>query len=130
MLSDSEIKILSESGVTIGSHGLTHRSLNKLSPAEIEEELVESKNKLEKLIGQPVRFLSYPKGKFNQVVINLVQKSGYKAAFSIKQGLVQQPSNKFVIKRVVVDRNQNMLIFKTRLTKAVDWWTKLWQFYH
>lgn len=130
LLKDNEVKILSDAGVTIGSHGLTHRSLNKLSPAEIVKELSESKNRLEKLIGQPVRFLSYPKGKFNQTVIDLAQQAGYKAAFSIKQGLVRHDCNKFVIKRVVVDRNQNMLIFKIRLTKAVDWWTKLWQFYH
>lgn len=130
LLKDEEIKILAEAGVTIGSHALTHRSLNKISLIEIEKELTESKKNLENLIGQPIRFLSYPKGKFNQTVIDLSKKVGYEAAFSIKQGLIRRSSDKYVIKRVVVDRNQNMLIFKTRLTKAVDWWTSLWHIYH
>lgn len=129
-LSAGNLKTIVESGINIGSHGLTHRSLDKLAIGEMEYELVESKRKLEEIVSKKIRYMAYPKGKFSETVINAAQTIGYEAAFSIKQGLIKKGCNLLSIKRVVVDRNQNMLIFKTRLTKAVDWWTKFWQIYH
>ena len=58
-----EVKQLAASPLcTIGSHTVTHPRLSNLSEAEIEFELMESKQQIETHIGKEVKYLSYPYG--------------------------------------------------------------------
>lgn len=54
-------------GHEVGSHGLTHRVLTELAPAEVEREVVESKRRLEQALQRRIRgfrapFLRLPPG--------------------------------------------------------------------
>ncbi len=49
-------------GVSVQSHGATHRSFSELTPAEQEEELRRSKTTLEAGLGKRVEVFSYPYG--------------------------------------------------------------------
>src|SRR5580658_3012253 len=51
-LDNHQLIELSEMGMEIGSHGLTHSPLT--SAPDVQKELVESKDKLEQMIGKPV----------------------------------------------------------------------------
>ena len=53
---------LERQGVSIQSHGVSHRPLSDLSPAEQEEELRRSKATLEAGLGRRVELFSYPYG--------------------------------------------------------------------
>lgn len=53
---------LERNGVSIQSHGISHRPLSELSPAEQEEELRRSKVTLEAGLGKRVELFSYPYG--------------------------------------------------------------------
>lgn len=79
-----ELKMLIEEGWEIGSHGVSHRSLLRLSDEELITELVESKIALEKHIGQ-VDSYAYPYGDYSDFIITLVQKY-YSSAMSLTQG--------------------------------------------
>ena len=58
-----EVKLLAENPlVTIGAHGVTHRRLSRLSPQDMRHELLNSRTRLEGVIGRPVRHLAYPYG--------------------------------------------------------------------
>jgi peptidoglycan/xylan/chitin deacetylase (PgdA/CDA1 family) len=53
---------LERQGVSVQSHGATHRPLSDLTPAEQEEELRRSKTTLEAGLGKRVEVFSYPYG--------------------------------------------------------------------
>lgn len=77
-----EIRELADSGVTIGSHSLTHRWLPDLSDREeLRREIVDSKKKIEDEIGREVRHFSYPVGGVDERVAEEVVKAGYRAAW-------------------------------------------------
>jgi len=78
------IRQLADLGVKFGSHGHGHIDLTRCSPTELIDELKQSKNRLEDILGQPVLSLSYPFGRFNKPVIDAVQETGYNYGLSMK----------------------------------------------
>jgi peptidoglycan/xylan/chitin deacetylase (PgdA/CDA1 family) len=64
--------------------------LATLTLEEQERELVESKRRLEEVLGQPVRTLAYPVGgyeHFHAETRDLARRCGYQAAFSFHTGV-------------------------------------------
>lgn len=58
----NDLRELERGGVSIQSHGASHRWFSKLSLAEQEEELRQSKAVLEAKLGKPVEVFAYPYG--------------------------------------------------------------------
>lgn len=70
--------------VTISGHSKTHPpDLTKLSDEELVQEIVESKELLEKNLGKSIRYFTYPTGKNDERVRKLVQEAGYIAALAM-----------------------------------------------
>jgi peptidoglycan/xylan/chitin deacetylase (PgdA/CDA1 family) len=82
-LSAGQIKELNESGVEIGSHGLSHISLKGLSNRLLRLELEKSKLGLENITGHEIKFISYPFGRFNEKVEKFALEVGYSRGFSL-----------------------------------------------
>jgi len=76
-----ELKELHESGMVIGSHGLTHEILTNLLDSQMQEELSASKKNLEINLGIPIETISIPRGFCNDKVIESAYKQGYKTVF-------------------------------------------------
>ncbi|MBI2121756.1 MAG: polysaccharide deacetylase family protein [Candidatus Sungbacteria bacterium] len=128
LLTLEEIEKLSQDSlVTIGSHGLTHRKLTRLPPQMAENEIALSRVLLEKATGKTVDFFAYPKGSFNASVAGLVKKSRYRAAFTTIQRLAGAKINHYAIPRLQIDRSTSFLEFKTKLTRAADWYERIWR---
>lgn len=79
----SQIAELRANGWEIGSHGMQHRDLTRLSAPAIERELALSSALLEKKIGFCSSVFSYPFGNTNNVVIDVVRKLNYKYGLSM-----------------------------------------------
>jgi peptidoglycan/xylan/chitin deacetylase (PgdA/CDA1 family) len=79
----------------IGSHGLTHADLTKISLSEAKKEIEGSKAYLENLLGHRVYMFSYPDGKYNENIKRIVKKSGFIAARTSNPGNFDLPSNPF-----------------------------------
>ncbi len=77
------LRRLSERGVEIGSHTLTHPHLPRLDDEGLRRELVESKARIEEELGVPCRFLAYPYGDEDERVRRAAEKAGYIAAFGL-----------------------------------------------
>lgn len=77
-----EIREISERGMTIGSHSLSHRWLPQvLSDDELTQEVSESKRRIEQEIGTAVHHFCYPVGGVDERVCNAVLKAGYRSAW-------------------------------------------------
>lgn len=78
----NEIRELADSGITIGSHALSHRWLPDISDQEeLKREISDSKKKIEDEIGKEVRHFCYPVGGVNERVAEEVKRAGYRAAW-------------------------------------------------
>lgn len=82
----SEIKGLSDMGFEIGSHSLSHRDLRLLNDATLEREVVDSRKIIEDHLGLPVRYFSYPFGRFDSRVIEAVRRAGYHNGYALATG--------------------------------------------
>ncbi len=70
--------------ITIASHSVTHRNFSTLTPAEITKELTDSKQVLERELGVPIRYFTYPEGSYASTTKELVAKAGYTAALTMR----------------------------------------------
>ncbi len=73
-----DIKSLSDAGVIIGSHGLSHHALTTMSFKRITDELELSKKTLEDVTGRGVDLLSYPFGRTSLGINRLAVETGYR----------------------------------------------------
>jgi peptidoglycan/xylan/chitin deacetylase (PgdA/CDA1 family) len=90
---------------TVGSHGVTHRMLSSLRPAEIRRELAESRARLEDLLGRPVTALSLPGGAADRRVVGLAEEAGYREIFTSAVGLNPTALGRRSIARIAVRRS-------------------------
>lgn len=72
------IKRMVADGHEIASHGNRHVDLNTLSPGELEKEILTAQGILENISGQKITLLRPPNGAYDNKVITVSQKLGYR----------------------------------------------------
>jgi peptidoglycan/xylan/chitin deacetylase (PgdA/CDA1 family) len=81
-------------GVSVHSHGVSHRAFSKMGDSERDEELVRSKAVLEEGLGKPVEIFAYPYGDSGPEGASLaVERAGYRAACLYKGGVERVPGH-------------------------------------
>jgi peptidoglycan/xylan/chitin deacetylase (PgdA/CDA1 family) len=93
-----QVRRLKEGGMTIGSHGMTHRILTELSDNELDYELFTSKSKIEAKLKSPVEYFSLPRGFSNRKIIEKAKHAGYKKIFTSSC----EDNNSFLVGRIPV----------------------------
>jgi len=122
-LSNDDVRRLSEYGVEIGSHTITHPILGALEPEDAKREIAGSKSTLEQLLGGPVRAFAYPFGApgldFTSREEVVVQESGYSLAFAGEGGFVTRSGSQFALPRVGIGR-MTQAQFAATVAGAID----------
>lgn len=110
-LSWDEIKTMQDSGIiTFGSHTLTHPLLPSVnSESELKKEIFDSKRILEEKLGRKVNAFSYPAGRFNARIRQLVMAAGYELAVTTNPGKKFANEDIFALKRLRISANSNNL---------------------
>lgn len=76
-LAGSQVAALNREGMGIGSHGTSHRFLSDLTPADLDQELVGSRDVLHTVTGVQPRAISAPGGRFDPRVAARAAAAGY-----------------------------------------------------
>lgn len=110
----NEIKQMRDSGIiTFGSHSLGPGPLiNIKSEQELKRQIFESKKILEEKLGRKAVLFSYPEGRFNDKIKELVKDAGYKAAVVTSPGKKFAGDDIFVLKRLRISAtSDNLFVF-------------------
>ena len=104
-----QLAIMKTNGFEIGSHTVSHSDLTRQMPGEdfsaymarIEKELRVSKRIIDKKLRQNTLFLAFPYGRYNQNVLEISRRLGYRVAVTVKKG-----SNPFFADPLILKRTQ------------------------
>ena len=89
-LTSHQIQILSEKGMQIGSHGVTHRYFNELNGYTAHEELKKSRDTLQAIIDKPVSSFSAPGGRITHDTIERGMSLGYSLFCTSRVAMMHQ----------------------------------------
>lgn len=128
ILSWDHLLEMSQYGIDIQCHTKSHRNLNKRNGREsfkeyfeaVKKELIESAEILRKRLNQEVKYLAYPYGETNPLVIALLMKLGYRGALT-----VDRESNPFFVHPYRVNRSMiygtfSLKDFESNLSSFMD----------
>ena len=90
------------SGLQLGVHSATHRSLPALKEGELRREVVESRDVISRHTGVTPEFFAYPYGLWDDRVREAVRSAGYRAAFTLEDGQHGGAADRWTVPRVSV----------------------------
>lgn len=98
---DRQLKHIAKNNLfSIGSHSLTHPHLLELDEDDLEDEIEDSKEILEKLTGRKILAFAYPYAEYNAKIIDEVIDAGYEAAFAVQDGELYGYPARYTIPRI------------------------------
>lgn len=103
MLSWDEVRIMRQNGITFGSHTVTHPILARTSQGDAMREIRQSKEVIERNVGQPVTSFAYPVGRrqdYSEGVKCLLRDAGYACALTMLPGVNREDQDLFEMRRV------------------------------
>ncbi|MCU4177707.1 polysaccharide deacetylase family protein [Carboxylicivirga sp. N1Y90] len=116
IVSKLALKQLSEQGVSIGAHTISHINLSNCDIDNAKEEIFNSKVLLESIIKKDVTSFSYPHGGYNEDVRSLVKSLGFSNAVTCNSKFIKPDSYLFELPRKYVTYFDTLESFKTILT--------------
>jgi peptidoglycan/xylan/chitin deacetylase (PgdA/CDA1 family) len=118
-LKEDQIKEFSSGGlVTLGSHGMAHKYLIRLSDEDLKYEIANSKVELERRFGVEIKFFAYPWGAFSKNVKKIVRESGYRAAFTTNQVISGEyfTQDEYSLKRITMAEGDGFIKFLAKVS--------------
>jgi peptidoglycan/xylan/chitin deacetylase (PgdA/CDA1 family) len=122
-----QIAALQKAGVDIEGHTMSHAHLTHTSHPELDDaqykaflhtELDESKRIIESHTGQPVRFLAYPYGDYDDVVVAAAKRAGYDAGLLSWLGPNNRSTNPLKLRRFAMVSDTSLEQLRSALGAA------------
>jgi len=118
LLDERDVREMQRGGCSFGSHTRTHVALTK-TPAELAaQELSQSREELESLLGEPVTALCYPYAKQNSVVRGLARAAGYETALIGRGGVNRASRDPYALRRIKIDTTTTIAGLRRTLMRA------------
>jgi peptidoglycan/xylan/chitin deacetylase (PgdA/CDA1 family) len=128
IMTSQQLSVLSGDGISVGSHTHSHFRLVGNDQSILKTEIIDSKHKLEDIIGKKVATFCYPygmRGDYNPFAIEYIKKAGYELAVSSKYGRTNTEKDKFEMYRITVTPEDDLQNLKLKVSGTYDWlWFK------
>lgn len=82
-LAADDVRALAESGMTIGTHGMQHRSWRSLDEDEYREELDEARELLEVAAGSPIDEAACPYGAYDRRALRALKQREFRRVYTV-----------------------------------------------
>ena len=116
----AQIFTLSDAGIEIGSHTVSHPLLDEISVNDQSHEIHESKRLLESHLGRPVTSFCYPAGHFTEDCLRFVKAAGYQQAVVTPYQSGQIRGGAFTLKRSGLYRDDTLPRFLFKISPLFD----------
>lgn len=107
MMTEEEVKALSEAGMEIGGHTVDHPILTCASEDEARQEITDGKLHLEKMLNRELKFFAYPNGQvgkdYDERHMQFVMDAGFDAALTTNNGVIDKSMGMFDLPRISID---------------------------
>jgi peptidoglycan/xylan/chitin deacetylase (PgdA/CDA1 family) len=116
--------LLSEGLVDIGSHGVDHTNIGRLTANEMLGQICESKWELEQLFGRRIRAFSYPYGQLDHVskrAAGILAAADYEMAVTTHWGTLQSPREVFNLRRIFFTEKDTDRTVVEKIEGRYDW---------
>jgi peptidoglycan/xylan/chitin deacetylase (PgdA/CDA1 family) len=113
MLTAADVRTLVDAGMSVQSHGRSHRFLEDLSPADLDAELRDSKRLLEAATGESVDALALPGGRGGERERVAALNAGYRYLLNSEPGPNRTRASGRYLQRLSVQRGMAFDDFAT-----------------
>jgi peptidoglycan/xylan/chitin deacetylase (PgdA/CDA1 family) len=126
----NEVRELNRHGIGFGSHTVTHPQLHDLTPANVRQEIVGSKQVIEDRLGQAVDSFAYPYAfpqtdiEFQKILRDTLGAAGYRTGVCTTVGRANRRSQPLFMERLPVNSADDKALFQAKLVGAYDWIAK------
>ena len=76
-LDEDDVRELAGHGMSIGSHGMDHRSWRGMDADAADREFVEARERIGAVIGRPITEAAVPRGQYDRTALRRLRESGY-----------------------------------------------------
>jgi peptidoglycan/xylan/chitin deacetylase (PgdA/CDA1 family) len=121
VMSVEQLKSLSKSLVSLGSHSLTHPSIVDQDTREARLEIEDSRRQLEELTGREILDFSFPYGAHDVPTVAMCRSAGYTSVYSIESQGVDTSNREFLRGRTKADPSDGPLEFFLKFNGAYQW---------
>jgi peptidoglycan/xylan/chitin deacetylase (PgdA/CDA1 family) len=114
MLSWEQVREMKCGGVCFGAHTMSHPSVSRLAPSELEEELGQSKRVLEEGLESTIDDFAYPFGKPSDcegVSGDFLLRCGYRSAVTTSAGTITSGANLLALRRLQIGDDSSLAMF-------------------
>jgi peptidoglycan/xylan/chitin deacetylase (PgdA/CDA1 family) len=103
MMTSEQLRELHGMGMQVGAHTVNHPILARLPREQARAEILQSKQRLESIVGAPVTLFAYPNGKpgedYSPESVALARECGFAAAVSTSPGVSNRHTDLFQLRR-------------------------------
>ena len=115
-----DLRALVSEGFEVGAHTMTHPVLSDLHGQRLWFEVSDCKQVLEQILGQEVQMFCYPRGRYNQEVLEMVRKAGYRGARTTRMLCRQNSFRTFEMPTTLQAYRHNSFTYYKNLGKRRD----------
>ena len=120
MMDDAQVKAMSDAGIDIGGHTVSHPILARVDSAVALREIESNRDRITTLTGKKPLCFAYPNGKPNQdytaAHAKMVGQAGYQAAVSTAVGVASDDADPFQLPRFM-PRERSAAQFVARMVR-------------
>lgn len=120
LMSAAQLKSL-PARLCVGSHSMTHPNLKKIGETAAREEILGSREKLESLLGKPVKWFCFPYGEHNEETLQICREAGYERVFTTEPVLFRGDEAQFAVGRVEADPWDWPIEFRLKVLGCYCW---------
>jgi len=120
MLNWDQIRTMSRSGVSFGSHTMTHPVVSRLTSSELESELRDSKELLERRLDTPIVHFAFPFGHLEDCgtrAMTVLRQQGYRSATTTIEGVNSRSDNLYALRRTQIVNEPSISMYAFKLNQ-------------
>jgi len=118
VMNRDQLAELADDNISIFSHSVSHPIFTLVDNDMLKNELEQSKNTLEEILGYEIVGISYPHGAHDDRVCRLVMEVGYKLGFTTEPTMVDNNADPLKIGRFSVSPSDSLLKFRLKVNGA------------